>query len=1264
MGNPELVTALDLDQWSGSLASQTTLPVLVRRLILATTSVTEVTMRAGEGALLPGWDGIVRCDCADPHVPFGISGWEIGTSRDPRGKAQEDLRNRINALGLDSATTTFVAVTSRIWRDRDAWRDARRAERRWADVRAFDADDLATWLERAPSVHYWISEQLGREPRSVRTPDAWWDRWVSPTRVVFPRGFLLAGRDETVMHIRDALAEPPRLISVVGPSREETLAVVCASLLGDGEEADALRARAVIVSAPGAWERIVDSAHSLVLIPNFDDADVASALAKGHHVIIPAGRDAPLGHGDVLVPLLDCVKAAEVLVTDAGATRDAADRYARHARRNLLSLRRTLAVNPRFEKPTWSQGEEGRSLAALVLAGSWSDDVDGDREVIETLTGRPYTDIESDLAIWSALEDAPVTRAGTAWRVVSKEDTWALVSALVTRTDLNRFHDVAPRVLEETDPALDVPAERRFMAAVIGKPRTYSNQLRHGIADTVAFLGGYAAEQRLRDAVPAEHDAQRVVHAVTERANADPTGRAWQSLADVLPLLAEAAPDAFLSAVDAGLVGDPPLLRSLFMDAELGSTFGTSSPHIHMVWALEALAWSSAHMSRAAGALALLSEADPTPKAGIHPRPAGSLSDIFSLYMPQTSVPLTRRLDVLGGLRRRAPAASWPLLRTMLPTRFRTQSPSSRPRWRPWALAKPETITYGELFGATSQVVTWILEDAGNDPSRWHDLVSHIDTLRPDDRNRFLAAFESLGPAALGDPGRQSIWRELLDLAARHRQFGDAHWAMPAEVVDQVEAVAGRFAPASPVDLSVNLFDHHPYLPGVDPLDHPRYDEALRFARREAVRAVLDSEKLDGLLRLGAGAKLPIAAGWAAAEVRGDDLADDLLPLLGAPGPGDWVAQGYAAGRIEADGLEWLVLQLRRWPGSESIPQQTGLLLAVPRPDQSLLAIVDTLHPDVRASFWQGVSTRFVHPDAEPSVVRKLIEHRRPWAAIGLLVIMLHPRGRSAGPDVDLVESALMNAATGPAEDTAWAASLSWEVGELLDYLEQAGSDTQARARLEFLYARFLQHTRPSRALNEALAADPALFAEILSYVYFPDGETRGNKDVSPERLAIAEVGYTVIRSWHTPPGMDPDGTLHADRLRDWVIEARRVLADSRRATVGDIIIGEVLAYVPPDSDGLWPAEPVRELIEDLRSQRFEEGLHTGKFNSRGITSRSPGDGGIQERQLAAKHRACADRISDRWPRTGALLRQMADHYEEWARREDDQSELFGSQGT
>jgi hypothetical protein len=450
-------------------------------------------------------------------------------------------------------------VTSRQWRDRDDWLKLRRQQKKWAGIRAIDADDLVTWLERAPSVYLWISEQLGREPRDIRTPDVWWDRWISQTRIVLPHSFLLAGRDEVVTQIRDALGQPPRPVTVVGPSQEEALAIVCASLLGNSDEVDELRARAVTVSAPGAWDRLVDSDNALVLIPNFDDADITSAVRKGRHVVIPLGRDARQDHGHIVVPLLDRGVAAEAILDEAaGITRDVANHRAAHAYRNLLSLRRTLAVNPRFAGPPWSEGEQGRRLAPLVLAGSWSDDIEGDRTAIEMLTGRSYAEIEGDLAAWAAQDDAPVMPIGQAWRIVSKEDAWDLVAPLITKTTLTRFHKVAVQILEEHDPALDVPPERRFMAAVVGEPRTWSPRLRQGLAHTAAFLGGYVADTQLADGATGERHAQRIARAVTERANADPAGRAWQSLADVLPLLAEAAPDAVLDAVEVGLGGTRP----------------------------------------------------------------------------------------------------------------------------------------------------------------------------------------------------------------------------------------------------------------------------------------------------------------------------------------------------------------------------------------------------------------------------------------------------------------------------------------------------------------------------------------------------------------------------------------------------------------------------------------------------------------------------------------------------------------------------------
>ena len=799
------------------------------------------------------------------------------------------------------------------------------------------------------------------------------------------------------------------------------------------------------------------------------------------------------------------------------------------------------------------------------------------------------------------------------------------------------------------------------MAAIVGESRTYSFTLRGNIADTIAFLGGYAGDDRLPDGATGQEYADLLVHAITRKLSADPTGRAWQSLADVLPLLAEASPDRFLDAVEAGLAGDHPLLRLMFLDSEV-ATFSASSPHFSLVWALETLCWSSDHLSRAATALARLTDIDPEPHGRSNPRPAGSLANVFRLYWPQTSAPVQRRIAVIDMLRRQAPAAAWSLLLAILPAPG-VGIPTHRPRWRSWAQERVNEINPAEVAAGTTQVVIRLLEDAGRDAARWTDLIGRIDSLPIGDRERVLSALESLDPDSLEDSGRVSVWRALVSLSSRHRQFAEAGWAMPGDVVDRIEDVAAQFAPASLIDLYVDLFGHHPRLPGIDPRDYTAYDGALRAARKDAASAVLVSGGVTDLLALGSVVELPRAVGWAAAEASGDELTSELLPLLGVERSDHQVAQGYAAGRIEADGLGWIEWQLQRSDVTWTTAQQAGLLLAVPRPSSRLLAIVAQRPPDVQEVFWQRVNPWLAEPDARAAMAHELIERQRPWSAITVLVGSLASSDQTGSPpDAALVELALASAGTGPSDDVQHAASLVWEVKELLDYLERVGSDAETRARLEFLFMPLLQHTRPPRALEEALQTRPELFAEIMSIVYRAETDP-ADQPVPPERQALAEAGYSVLSSWHTPPGVRPDGTIDVNRLRGWISEARRILAESGRRVVGDIVIGEVLAHTPADSNGLWPALPIRDLIEGLASPDLEKGLQTGKFNNRGIVTRDPASGGELERALAGQFSGWAERVADQWPRTAAMLRGLAATYETWGRREDEEAENFGDRG-
>ncbi|NTH22966.1 hypothetical protein, partial [Rhizobium rhizogenes] len=90
-------------------------------------------------------------------------------------------------------------------------------------------------------------------------------------------------------------------------------------------------------------------------------------------------------------------------------------------------------------------------------------------------------------------------------------------------------------------------------------------------------------------------------------------------------------------------------------------------------------------------------------------------------------------------------------------------------------------------------------------------------------------------------------------------------------------------------------------------------------------------------------------------------------------------------------------------------------------------------------------------------------------------------------------------------------------------------------------------------------------------------------------------------------------------------------------------------------ADGVWPCEPVRDVMEDLQSESLFNGAHTGLYNSRGVVWR--GEGGDQERELAQKYRLWGEALRFTHPQLSAsLLMDMAKTYEQQAEREDEEA--------
>lgn len=1271
-----LVDAADLEAWAARVTAQTDLPLLIRRLIRATAvGVTRLHFPSGEGVHHSGWDGVAEVAFGNEHVPDALSVWEMGTSANPRTKADQDYRGRsTDPLGEDPSSATFVFVTPRRWRqrpDKTAWEARKRRDGKWREVRVLDADDLAAWLELAPPVHYWISEHLGKVPRSAKPLENWWREWSEATSPPIVTELLTAGRDSVTKKVVEHLSGSSGVLAIRGDSSDEALAFIAAVMQQlPPADREAVASCALVILDEEGWRHAIGSDRGLVLIPAFPTAAIGRDAAERHRILVPLGREAALRDGAIELPRLSRQGAEEALRKMGEADTEEARRranlpqtspeLARIARRSLLCLRRRLALSPELQQPTWASPAEAAALVPAVLAGSWTEGKDGDKDILSLLSSQPYGELSRSLTRWANSSDPPVRRVGDTWYVVDREDGWALLARAISREDLLRFESAVTSVFGSPLPAMELPPEDRWRASLLGRGSPHSGELRDGLAETVAMMAGRSDTVEILGGPNGQRIATGIVTRLLAQANEDDTGRIWASLSDVLPSLAEAAPEAFLDAVETSLSGSQPV-ATLFADRPDQDPLFTGSPHTGLLWALESLAWSPAHLGRVTLDLAHLVRIDPGGR--LANRPSATLREIFLPWHPQTAAPLADRLQVLDRLVEADPDVAWQLLTALLPQHHDVATPTHVPRWRwrEWNLTERGARTYEELARTAREIVGRLLGHVGQDGRRWGDLVEALAALPEELRETVISELDSVGVSTFHDADRLAIRKALRKVVSHHRRYPEADWAMPKTVLDRLARAYERFQPDNPIEDGAWLFSSRPELPDIDEdsLDWTAFLKAVDDARESFSRDLRAAMGLAAFAELAAIVERPDELGRVLGqrhivvgeehELLKDLAADDDRRRL--------MARGYALGRYLADGWKWADPLLRSAPSDWPPARIAGFLVALPR-SRRTWDWAERLGPEVERGYWEQMLAWVGEDEDCHYAAEKLIEFGRPHDAVDLLAQQAHG-GKPLEPD--LVARAL-EAAAGSAPQGQLDPMFTYHVGQLLDLLDEGGEVEPARlARLEFAYLRLLRlEERSPKQLGRELGANPAFFAEVISWVFKPEGGEP--REVTDELRQRAVLGYELLESWHDIPGLRADGSIDTEELNAWVDEARRACLERGRQVMGDQRIGHLLRYAPEAPDGTWPPEAICQLVERIGSRNLEKGLEIEVYNSRGVSSRSLTEGGRQERSLAERFRAWAEATS-RWPRTSALLRRIGQSYEADAADEDLEAQLREDQG-
>ncbi|WP_246737772.1 XRE family transcriptional regulator [Nordella sp. HKS 07] len=1218
----------------------------------------ELRFPSDEGVRLPGWDGITRAATGNAYVPKGRAGWELGVQRrNIQQKATEDYEKRTAAPSpLDPAVSTYIFVTLRHWPGKDAWARARQAEGPWREVRVYDADDLVHWIEQHPAVGLWIAARLNKRPLGTRELDEIWEEWSLATEWRLPEDLVLTDRSEDSAEVLRWLRGEPAVLSLQATTTDEVAAFFHATLSElPNELAAAYRARTLVVTTAEAARALSNAPAPLILLLTEPDPGLARALAKRGHFVLQAYDERLIGRGEIRALARPSREGIATALQATGIAEPRAKALAHDSARNLAVLRRLIPGAP-GRLPWWAEGTPPKALLAALLAGGWVETSEGDRARLAELADKPYEGVIADLAPLVGSFDSPLQKVGPAWRIASPSDAWILLAHHLTRADLNHFENIAHAVLGAPDPRFDMEPDDRWKADIHGVRPDYSSLLRHGVGQVLILLALWG------DKIRTVADAPRRADTIVARLLRDADARRWWSLSGDFRLLAEASPDAFLTAIEDSLDQDDPQVGALFGDED-GGLFGTERLS-DLMWALESLAWSPEWMPRVVHVLARLDAIDVKPRKYVN-GPMNSLREVHLLWIPQTYATQELRIRALDLIRKREPATAWKVMLGVLPTGGDTSSPSPLPRWRDFSVDTPEVVTWNLIRQGAAKITERLIADVGLDPQRWSGLLDRLGDLAPD-LDPALAALEAAEAKVKDGADRAAFWEKLRRVLHHHRQFPNAKWSLSEDVLSRLEAVYERFAPTDPLARAAWLFIGFVALPKPTSNGWEADQREVEVARQVATQALFKNGGISAILGL---ARLVDSGGYI-----GKALYDSRLSAADVNALIETAARSSdAQERDVALGLIISAFRDRREAWAEALIAQAQ---AESWGDEALITIlrglpinrwtwdqVAEIGGEILTTYWRMAPVFWIDEDSDEIAyaIGQLIDVGRARHALALV----GRRDKKARTPSAVLLQVLEQAARQPIENQAdgnEATMFQHYVAETLTELDTRDDvDRNALATLEWKYLRVIEHSRrPAKVLLSVLSEQPKLFIEMLSAVYKASAES-GIEEPEPsdseQARAMADQAYRLLELWNHIPGQRHDNTIDGEALEGWIKEARALAKESGREDIADSKIGQMLSASPKGADGNWPAVPVREALDVFRSKPMLEGFRVGKANRRGVTTRMPSDGGNLERDEAATYRGWAKAIAFEHPHTAKALNELADDYERQAKREDEDAE-------
>lgn len=1250
------ISSTEIEQWADRRSSQGHLPLLIRKLILATIGVDAIeyiNFPSGDDIGKPGFDGKLITKSSNIYVPLGTSFWEVSTQDSVTKKANSDYAKRTDSQS-DLSQFTYVFISARAWSSKEEWTTEKNMEGKWKEVKAYDASNLQAWISMSLPTTLWFGELIGRPVSTVIALERYAKDWLSPIKLPHPFELALGGRDKTRQFMSDFLSRTEAILRIRALTKDEAVVFIYAAFMSlDNElcrQSDIDRA-IVVMSSESLKHYSIKEASNLIIIPIFNNLqDIV--YQDEHKYIIPLDYSNPPDKNAHLLSRIS-TQSIQDLLKNNGYSDIEATGLARNSGGYITILRR---LKDRYYLPEWARNNQSmiRQIIPILLTQYCETKHSGDCEAISQLAGTTWEEYENRLTLLLNCPDRPICKVGRLWIVNSALDCYFSFITYITRRDWDEFQKVVVQVFRDRNPELDLEPEKRCAATLYDKSWKYSEDFRRGLAQSLIMISVYGDYSQTYPNNSNESFVDQIVEHVFHAADPD----RWYSLGSVMPLLAEASPGMFIKAVESSLSSYEKSIMGMF--TESGDFFTSRSEHHNLLWALEALSWDARYFKRSVTALCKLALLDPGGR--VSNRPFYSLTSIFRLWMPQTEAPTDVRFKVLEDVTQAYPDLGWNLLTSLLPKAHDSGSYTYRYKWRELSCQEVVKISTSEWNDNICRLVDMIIPILGISTSRWVEMLDHYPNL-PDSCKNSLIEYLNSKLSELNDP-ESTIANRLRSIISHHRTYRTAEWAMQEEIIKSLEDLFRQLEPASAMIKYKYLFNEQfPDL--IDGRSVYKEDgDYLKRLRITAYEELKEEIGFQGIFELSNEINFPYLLAEAATL---QDISDNLVHILKkleSEGTGEkCFSQKLLRKGQKEFGEPWAEAIIDdaikgKWGAHKLI----NLLLSFPS-ERWLWNIVEKMDPQVEIQYWQKADVYHYNMqfDDVRYVIDKLCESHRNYVALRMAQDV-----KNTLPVADIVRVLEITATTKCSEEVD--NMVSYDAEDLLEIVQAASDvDLVTKKKLEWQYIPVLTSLNSRigpRNLHNDMSSNPSVFVDVLSMVYRPryddpeqKDEAQDIEDVDAVEVRVAENAYALLNSWHLIPSMSSDGTIDMPSLINWIDNVILLAKQKGFHEVALCKIGEVLSYCPTEADGQWPCNSICEVLEYYKDDRIDLNFRIGVHNQRGTTVRGMYDGGKQERTLIEKYKRYASQVVGTYPRVSDILNDIANDFERDAKREDEEAE-------